>query len=138
GVDFDAAGPGTCLIWHLRFEEGLTGAEIGANAADLQGCFDLSDPVTVVRLEAPTNTDNAVSLYPLPATDVLNVNAGFLDTQSVKARIFDLGGNDVSGRVQQIETDNLSFDVQSLPTGIYLLHLKDDQGRSVMKKIAIK
>ena len=49
GVDFDEAGPGTCLIWYLSFEDGLQGAEVGLNANDLQGCFDLSDPVSVVR-----------------------------------------------------------------------------------------
>lgn len=49
-VDFNAAGPGVCLIWYLRFEDGLTGAEAGANAADLEGCFDLSNSITVNRI----------------------------------------------------------------------------------------
>lgn len=49
-VDFNAAGPGVCLIWYLKFEDGLTGAEAGANAADLEGCFDLSNSITVNRL----------------------------------------------------------------------------------------
>jgi len=47
--DLDGAGPGTCLIWGLSFEDGLMGAEVGANAGDLMGCFDLSNPITVVR-----------------------------------------------------------------------------------------
>lgn len=48
-VDFDAAGPGICLIWYLRYEEGLVGLEVGGNTNDLQGFFDLSEPVEVVR-----------------------------------------------------------------------------------------
>ena len=48
-VDFDIAGAGTCLVWHLSFEDGLTGAEMGMNADDLEGCFDLSNPISVVR-----------------------------------------------------------------------------------------
>ena len=48
--DLEGAGSGTCLVWHLSFEDGLTGAEVGNNAADLQGCFDLSNPITVTRL----------------------------------------------------------------------------------------
>ncbi|MEL6988781.1 MAG: hypothetical protein AAGK97_13280, partial [Bacteroidota bacterium] len=52
--DFDEAGPGICLVWHLSFEDGLTGAEVGMNASDLEGCFDLSNPVTVNRLEGMT------------------------------------------------------------------------------------
>ena len=49
GVDFDAAGTGVCLIWYLRFEDGLQGAEVGMNANDLDGCFDLSNSITVTR-----------------------------------------------------------------------------------------
>lgn len=48
-VDFDAAGTGTCLIWYLRFNDGLEGAEMGANAADLEGEFALSNSIEVVR-----------------------------------------------------------------------------------------
>jgi hypothetical protein len=53
GVDFDGAGVGTCLIWYLRFEDGLQGAEVGLNANDLEGSFDLSNSITVNRLGAP-------------------------------------------------------------------------------------
>lgn len=47
--DLDGAGPGTCLIWYLTFEDGLTGAEVDLNAVDLDGCFELSNPLTVTR-----------------------------------------------------------------------------------------
>lgn len=50
GVNFDEAGEGTCLIWYLRFEDGLKGAEMGANAANLEGCFNLSNSIEVVRV----------------------------------------------------------------------------------------
>jgi hypothetical protein len=53
GVDFDGAGVGTCLIWYLRFEDGLVGAEVGMNANNLQGSFDLSNSITVYRKAAP-------------------------------------------------------------------------------------
>lgn len=48
-VDFDAAGVGVCLIWHLTYEDGITGLETGMNAADLNGFFDLSNSITVTR-----------------------------------------------------------------------------------------
>jgi len=54
GVDFDGAGVGTCLIWYLRFEDGLKGAEVGLNANDLDGCFELSNPLTVIRNQGET------------------------------------------------------------------------------------
>ena len=47
--DLEGAGDGVCLIWHLSFEDGLVGAEVGMNANDLEGCFDLSNPIEVVR-----------------------------------------------------------------------------------------
>jgi len=52
-IDFDGAGAGTCLVWHLAFEDGLQGAAMGSNANDLEGCFKLSNPISVVRNESP-------------------------------------------------------------------------------------
>jgi len=49
--NFENAGIGNCLIWYLNFEDGLVGAEVGANANDLEGCFSLSDPIEVNREE---------------------------------------------------------------------------------------
>ena len=46
----EGAGEGVCLIWHLSYEDGLAGAEMGLNAADLEGCYDLSNPITVTRI----------------------------------------------------------------------------------------
>ncbi|WP_152611334.1 hypothetical protein [Psychroserpens mesophilus] len=53
GVNFDGAGVGTCLIWYLRYENGLQGLEEGMNANDLQGNFDLSNSIAVNRLGVP-------------------------------------------------------------------------------------
>ena len=49
GVDFNGAGAGICLIWHLSYEDGLTGLEVGMNASSLEGCFDLSNSIQVTR-----------------------------------------------------------------------------------------
>ncbi len=56
GVDFDGAGAGVCLIWHLTYEEGLTGLEAGNNVSDFEGFYGLSNAITVTRnpLEAGT------------------------------------------------------------------------------------
>jgi len=50
-VDFEGAGPGTCLIWHLSYEDGIMGAEVGLSALDLEGCFSLSNSIQVIRTE---------------------------------------------------------------------------------------
>ncbi|MEC3906871.1 T9SS type A sorting domain-containing protein [Tamlana sp. 2201CG12-4] len=48
--DLEGAGSGTCLIWHISFRDGLTGAEIGNKVSDLSDCYVLSNPITVIRL----------------------------------------------------------------------------------------
>ncbi len=54
-VDFDGAGTGICLIWHLSFEDGLTGAAVGNNVSALNGVYDLSNSITVTRNPVVTN-----------------------------------------------------------------------------------
>ncbi|WP_378176768.1 hypothetical protein [Aquimarina sp. SS2-1] len=49
GVNFDEAGAGVCLIWYLRYENGVQGLEVDMNANDLSGCFSLSNSITVTR-----------------------------------------------------------------------------------------
>ncbi|MCB4798982.1 hypothetical protein [Neotamlana laminarinivorans] len=53
GVDFDGAGVGVCLIWHLAYEDGLSGLATGNTTADLSGNFDFSNSLTVNRLGGP-------------------------------------------------------------------------------------
>ena len=52
GPDFDLeeAGAGTCLVWGVAYSGDLVGVEQGLNAADIEGCFDLSNAITVTRL----------------------------------------------------------------------------------------
>jgi len=49
GVDFDGAGIGLCLIWHITYEDGITGLAMGENAGELEGFFALSNPISVYR-----------------------------------------------------------------------------------------
>ena len=51
---FDEAGSGTCLVWYIIYEDGLTGLATGMNAGDLEGVYALSNAVVVNRLDAPT------------------------------------------------------------------------------------
>ncbi|WP_010182069.1 Ig-like domain-containing protein [Aquimarina agarilytica] len=59
-VNFDDAGTGVCLIWHISYESGLTGLSVGENVSGLQGTYDLSsNSVRVERNAAPTTGQNA-------------------------------------------------------------------------------
>ncbi|MEM6396376.1 MAG: T9SS type A sorting domain-containing protein, partial [Bacteroidota bacterium] len=50
-VNFDDAGPGVCLVWYLAFDGDIVGLEVDQDANDLQGCFDFSNPIEVIRTE---------------------------------------------------------------------------------------
>jgi len=54
-VDFDGAGFGTCLVWHLSYDTGLTGLAMGMNTANLSGCFSLSNSIAVNRIDCTTS-----------------------------------------------------------------------------------
>ncbi len=49
-VDFTSSGAGVCLVWHVSFED-LEGVVVDSNAANLSGCFDLSNSITVNKVE---------------------------------------------------------------------------------------
>ncbi len=48
--DLEGVFPGVCAIWYIRYDDGLIGLDMGANVADLDGCFDLSNPILVDRV----------------------------------------------------------------------------------------
>jgi len=48
-IDLEGAGEGVCLIWYVVFDD-IVGAEVGMNASNLTGCFELSNSIEVTRL----------------------------------------------------------------------------------------
>lgn len=50
-VNFNDAPAGTCLIWYVNFND-IGGAEVDLNAANLTGCFALSNSIEVIREKA--------------------------------------------------------------------------------------
>ena len=138
GIDFDGAGAGTCLIWHLRYEDGLEGLEMGMNANDLMGCYDLSNYIEVVRKEGVQIEEVTVKLYPNPATDVLNVSLPAFDSREVQISLFDVTGNTVKNGVNPIIDNGVSLNVQTVPAGLYLLRVSQADGKSITKKVVIR
>ena len=138
-VNFDVAGPGVCLIWHLSFADGLEGLEAGNNAfTDLVGCYDLSNSIAVTRTEvSDTTTGKSAVVFPLPATDVINVAMELDKDRKYFVTVADFAGNDVTAKTRRLSGD-MALDVQALPAGIYLLRVVDDQGTSFTRKIIIQ
>ena len=112
--DLDGAGSGTCLIWHLSFEEGLTGAEIGANASDLAGCFGLSNPIAVTR---EVVDGGMVAIAPGDSTaaticvgDSIPNTFGFMTTDSISANYQFVVTTDSNQVLAVLEADTLDFE----------------------------
>ena len=47
--DLSGAGAGVCDIWYVRYDTPFTGNVVGNLLSDLNGCFDLSNPITIIR-----------------------------------------------------------------------------------------
>jgi hypothetical protein len=105
--DLEGAGEGTCLIWHLSFADGLEGAAVGANAADLAGCFDLSNPLTVIR----DSGDSCVATGNLGAIVINEVDAsGMIELRNLSDRVINfaelsLGGNGSFLKIGDLDLD---------------------------------
>ena len=117
-VDFDEAGIGACLVWHLSFEDGLTGAEVGNNASELEGCFSLSNPITVNRDETggacgPAGNDNDAedTNDADPVGDACGVNSGTIElvTGGTNINVCTSDGVDDSFKVNVSDNTGDSF-----------------------------
>lgn len=148
-VDFDGAGLGTCLVWHLSFEDGLTGAAVGENASNLGGCYSLSNAIAVDRIESggpcgPTGNDNTADNTndAEPVGDACGVNSGTIElaTGGTNINVCTTDGVDDSFKVDVsdntgdsfwvvLDTDrNLiaqqdmnMFDFEGLPSGLCII-----------------
>ena len=69
-VNFDTPGAGTCLVWRIAYDGPITGAEVGMNANNIQGCFSLSNPIEVISCllyTSPSPRDATLSRMPSSA-----------------------------------------------------------------------
>ncbi len=130
-VDFEDAPVGVCLIWYLSYEDGLTGAEVGMNAANLQGCFNLSNPITVYRNTAPTA--GVLSGGPF------NFCVGDGTADMITAGDITLSGNmgsnsqwivtDDNGNILGLPANYTDVNFDDAPAGVcYIWHLSYEEG----------
>ena len=125
--DLDGAGEGVCLIWHLSFEDGIIGAEVGMNANDLEGCFSLSNPIEVVRTQVTGGTISTEDVTEICVSD------GVADPINVT-----LEGNEGTNSAWVITDEDLNilglpegspFDLEGAGPGLCLIwHLSFEDG----------
>ncbi len=123
--DITGAPAGTCLIWRVGYSD-ISGAEAGLNAGNLSGCFDLSDPIEVVR--DPSLCCNA----PDPGVISTNDPTTFCSTDGQQhiINVTATGGSSTGNFAYVLTTSDLtilevtpnsSFDITGAPAGTCLI-----------------
>jgi hypothetical protein len=142
--DLEGAGPGICLLWGLSFEDGLTGAVVDSNAANLEGYFDLSNAITVILNDfgtgacETTSTRNqpsvsAFEVRPNPATDRLQIAYEGLVDRGGQLLIMDIRGAILESQSLASGAAALDVSVGQLPAGIYLARITSADGSSIRR-----
>ncbi len=129
-IDFEGAGGGICLIWHLSYENGLSGLEEGMDLSDLSGLYSLSNTITVSR-----NGVDGGSILTSDSLDVVFVCSGDGVADDIDVVISEIEGDssqwvitDTSGVVLGLP-DNPPFGFEGAEEGICLIwHLSYSTG----------
>ncbi|MBN2746066.1 MAG: T9SS type A sorting domain-containing protein [Bacteroidales bacterium] len=78
------------------------------------------------------NFAKAVNVYPIPADNQINIQIEGGFSSSFSAQIFSLDGKSVK-TVETLIGTNVSVDIQSLESGVYILHLFSNSGNYITK-----
>ncbi len=126
--NFENVPPGVCTIVHISFEGPLSGLSAGNNISELEGCFDVSNGITVTRLErfdceGGCNVEGGI-LTLSPSLLCSDTNG----TPMLNGQIADAIGNEqqyaitnVNGEIINLFED-FPIDLSSLPDGDYIAY----------------
>ena len=142
--DLDGAGEGVCQIWNLAFDGSLEGLETGMNTANLDGCFSLSNPLTVVRVSGddcdggltPEDPIN-LSVYPNPTAEMLYIELKELPTSKAEVTIFNQAGRNMSSTTGT-EGKIIKLNVEEYSSGIYFVRTISGDSVKIMRMVKIK
>ena len=88
--DFETFPPGQCNLWHLAYADGLSGLQLGNDIdTDLDGCFDFSDSIRVVKVTSNAAGVNSGSISTLDGTNIINVCQG---NPEIDSSLITIGG----------------------------------------------
>ena len=69
----------------------------------------------------------AVSIYPNPATDFLNVKLTELSAHKAKLTLYNILGNEIQVETEIVDEHEVKVRVKDLATGYYLIAVHDEQ-----------
>ena len=107
---------------------GISEGETVITATTVDGGYTAECRITVVGgTDVEMTAADAVTVYPNPVRDVLNVETG--GAAIVRMEMTDAAGH----AVMSIEGDEHTVDVSALPEGLYLLRIETERGVTVRK-----
>ncbi|MEO1032327.1 MAG: T9SS type A sorting domain-containing protein, partial [Bacteroidota bacterium] len=143
GFSLEGAPAGICDIWYLRYT-GDIGLGTATNVADLSGCFDLSNPISVTRLTGMDcdalsiddfDTAFDFSIFPNPSKDVVNISFGGNRILDLEIQVIDMLGKQVY-RANATNADDMTIDIGNLENGTYFMNITDvSSGSRIVKRV---
>ncbi|WP_298238475.1 T9SS type A sorting domain-containing protein [uncultured Algibacter sp.] len=138
-VNFDEAPAGICKVWHLSYEDGLTGTEAPPEGdhlvSSLSGCFSLSNAITVTRT-APSASK--VGLFPNPAKGSVNVQFSGFSSNEINVSIYNLRNVQLSNKDYSSSSKRATLDISTYENGLYFMRVTDKQtGESTIKRLVV-
>ena len=82
----------------------------------------------VSEVGLPEKADiKAVSIYPNPATEFVNIKLTDLHAHKAKVVLYNILGNEIPAETEIVDEHEIRIRVKELSTGYYLIAVRDDQ-----------
>lgn len=139
--NLEGTGAGGARIWHIGYETGFAGLEIGANTAFFTGCYDLSNSIDIIRqtgkdcISGINNPDIAarIDIIPNPAIGSISFVSDFPVFEEIT--ILDLTGRLMSKHQNIASAQGL--EISALGSGVYYLVIKVGDSFAVKKLVKL-
>lgn len=104
-------------------------------SVDIFGEKEFANIVELRRGES----SNIISIAPVPATDILNIELNVIEAQNINIQLFDISGKEVLNQNFDVTTglQNLPINIQNIAAGVYMLNvtgLNDVSTHKVIKE----
>ncbi len=129
-IDFDQESAGTFRIYHINYSGELTNADIEMNIANIEGCFAISNFITVtcfaqggpctINVDETTLIDG-ISFFPNPMSDVITISN--TSASDVQIRLLNPLGQVVIAKRNIGAFNQQVLDVSGFNTGVYFLEV---------------
>ena len=73
------------------------------------------------------DVSKAITIYPNPATDFVNVKLTTLNARQARFTMYNILGNEIQTEVEVVDEREVRFRVKELSAGYYLIAVRDEQ-----------